>query len=68
MVVSSCSFFLFAPLQAMLDKQAGIVQEARPKAPPSYPLLGIPDDELDEEERAAKRKQRFLKVGGWEGG
>ena len=52
----------------MLDKQAGIVQEARPKAPPSYPLLGIPDDELDEEERAAKRKQRFLKVGGWEGG
>lgn len=42
------------------NKDVGDLEE-EPEEPPSYPLLNIPDEELDEESIRAKRAQRLLK-------
>lgn len=42
------------------NKDVGDLEE-EPVEPPSYPLLSIPDEELDEEGIKAKRQQKLLK-------
>jgi actin-related protein 5 len=42
------------------NKDVGDLEE-EPEEPPTYPLLDIPDEELDEEGVRAKRAQRLLK-------
>lgn len=42
------------------NKDVGDVEE--PEEPPSYPLLDVPDDQLDEEGLKQKRAQRLLKA------
>ena len=42
------------------SKDVGDLEE-EPEEPPSYPLLDVPDEELDEESLKAKRQQRLLK-------
>lgn len=38
-------------------------EEAEPEEEPSFPLVGRPDSELNEEELKEKRKQRLMKAG-----
>lgn len=44
------------------NKDVGDMEE-EPVEPPSYPLLDIPDEELDEDGIKAKRQQRLMKSG-----
>jgi actin-related protein 5 len=51
-------------IQKARNKQLGLPPPEEPaKEPPSFPLLDIPDSQLDEEGRREKRKQRLLKAG-----
>lgn len=43
-------------------KDVGDILEEEEAEPPSYPLLGIPDTQLDEESLKQKRQQRLLKA------
>lgn len=43
------------------NKDVGDVDEEEAAEPPSYPLLSMPDEELDEEGIKQKRQQRLLK-------
>lgn len=49
-------------IQRSRNKDLGEEDAAEPAEPPTYPLLDIPDDQLDEESLKAKRQQRLLKA------
>jgi actin-related protein 5 len=44
-------------------KQAGEVENEEPEEEPSWPMLDVPDDELDDDQKKEKKKQRLLKAG-----
>jgi actin-related protein 5 len=44
-------------------KQAGEVEVEEPEEEPTWPLLDVPDEELDEDQKKEKKKQRLLKAG-----